>query len=91
MNLKRFSIRFNLDDKEDLKAWERIHQFDDGFISKEIIRIINRSYELPDLEALIRKAVSEELEKAKLVLSSSEPVISDLENENTVMDFLDSF
>lgn len=91
MNLKRFSIRFNLDDKEDLKAWEHIHQIDEGFISKEIIRIINRSYELPDLEALIRKTVSEELEKAKLVLSFSEPVISELEDENTVMDFLDSF
>lgn len=90
MNLKRFSIRFNLDDKEDLRAWEHIHQNDDGSKSKAIIRIINRSYELSDLEGLIRKAVSDEFEKRKLKPSLLEPE-SNTENENTILDFLDSF
>lgn len=90
MNLKRFSIRFNLDDKEDLGAWELIHQNDDGSISKEVIRIINRSYELSDLESLIRKVVSDEFEKRKLNPSSFE-VESNPEDENTILDFLDSF
>ena len=90
MNLKRFSIRFNLDDKEDLRAWELIHQKDDGSISKEVIRIINRSYELSDLESLIRKVVSDEFEKRKLNPSSFE-VESNPEDENTILDFLDSF
>ena len=90
MNLKRFSIRFNLDDKEDLRAWELIHQHDDGSISKEVIRIINRSYELLDLESLIRKVVSDEFEKRKLNPSSFE-VESNPEYENTILDFLDSF
>ena len=75
MNLKRFSIRFNLDD---------------GSISKEVIRIINRSYELSDLESLIRKVVSDEFEKRKLNPSSFE-VESNPEDENTILDFLDSF
>ena len=90
MNLKRFSIRFNLDDKEDLRAWELIHQSDDGSISKEVIRIINRSYELSDLESLIRKVVSDEFEKRRLNPSSFE-VESNPEDENTIMDFLGSF
>ena len=90
MNLKRFSIRFNLDDKEDLRAWKHIHQNDDGSISKEIIRLINRSYELSDLELLIRKVVSDEFEKRRLNSSSFE-VESNPENENTILDFLDSF
>ena len=90
MNLKRFSIRFNLDDKEDLRAWELIHQNDDRSISKEIIRIINRSYELSDLESLIRKVVSDEFEKRRLNVSSFE-VESNPEDENTILDFLDSF
>lgn len=90
MNLKRFSIRFNLDDKEDLRAWKHIHQNDDGSISKEIIRLINRSYELSDLEALIRMAVSDEFEKLKLKPSSFE-VEANPENENTILDFLDGF
>ena len=90
MNLKRFSIRFNLDDKEDLRAWELIHQNDDSSISKEIIRIINRSYELSDLESLIRKVVSDEFEKRRLNPSSFE-VESNPEDENTILDFLDSF
>ena len=90
MNLKRFSIRFNLDDKEDLRAWELIHQNDDGSISKEIIRLINRSYELSDLESLIRKVVSDEFEKRRLNVSSFE-VESNPEDENTILDFLDSF
>lgn len=90
MNLKRFSIRFNLDDKEDLRAWELIHQNDDCSISKEVIRLINRSYELSDLESLIRKVVSDEFEKRRLNPSSFE-VESNPEDENTILDFLDSF
>ena len=41
MNLKRFSIRFNLDDPNDLKAWRYLHRKSDHVVSKEIIETIN--------------------------------------------------
>ena len=49
-----------------------------------------REHELSDLEALIRKVVSDEFEKRRLNPSSFE-VESNPENENTILDFLDSF
>lgn len=44
MNLKRFSIRFNLDDKEDLRAWKHIHQNDDGSISMMLAEQYNYKF-----------------------------------------------
>ena len=93
MNLKRFSIRFNLDDPNDLKAWRYLHRKSDRVVSKEIIETINKACELLDAERLLRKVVSEEMEKS-LKAFSFEPVKTDpetIETENSIMDFLESF
>ena len=106
MNLKRFSIRFNLDDPNDLKAWRYLHRKSDHVVSKEIIETINKACELSDAERLLRKVVSEEMEKSLKAFSfepvktdpetafSFEPVKTDtetIETENSIMDFLESF
>ena len=93
MNLKRFSIRFNLDDPNDLKAWRYLHRKSDHVVSKEIIETINKACELSDAERLLRKVVSEEMEKS-LKAFSFEPVKTDsetIETENSILDFLESF
>ena len=93
MNLKRFSIRFNLDDPNDLKAWRYLHRKSDHVVSKEIIETINKACELSDAERLLRKVVSEEMEKS-LKAFSFEPVKTDpetIETENSIMDFLECF
>lgn len=93
MNLKRFSIRFNLDDPNDLKAWKYLHRKSGHVVSKEIIDAINKACELSDTERLLRRVVSEEVEKS-LKVFSFEPVITDpetVETENSIMDFLESF
>ena len=43
MNSKRISLRFNLDDKDDLAAWEYLHRLNVESINKEIISMINAS------------------------------------------------
>lgn len=90
MDLKRFSIRFNLDDPDDLKAWKYLHRKSDSVVSKEIIDAINKACDLSDTERLLRRVVSEEVEKA-LNNTSFEPVKTDQETENSILDFLESF
>jgi HEAT repeat protein len=90
MELKRFSIRFNFDDPDDLRAWNYLHRHSDRVVSKEIIDAINRACDLSDAEKMVRRVISEELEKA-LKGFSFEQVKDDPETENSIMDFLESF
>ena len=49
MNSKRISLRFNLDNKDDLAAWEYLHRLNSESINKEIISMINASRQNSDL------------------------------------------
>ena len=74
------------------KAWEIIHEKENGLVGKEVINAINTSSELPNLEKMIRKAVSEELKKA--VFIPSEPTARNPETEEAeteILDFLETF
>ncbi len=93
MKAKRISLRFNLDNEDDRRAWESLHRLDARSINGEIIARINAKEHADALKDLIRQAVSEEFSKAakagavQLALSDG----SSAEDIAGVFDFLDSF
>ncbi len=93
MKIKRISLRFNLDNEGDRKAWEALHQLDTQSINREIIARINTKELTNGLKDLIRQVLSEELAKA-LKGSMIQPISPSKTNEEeitSVFDFLDSF
>ena len=92
MSYKRISVRFNMDVDAERKAWEIIHEKGNGLVGKEVISAINTSSELSGLEKMIRKVVSEELQKAMFIPSEPAACSSDTEeSENEILDFLETF
>ena len=93
MSYKRISLRFNMEDAEERRAWELLHSGDIAVINTEVIKRINDAERYKHLEWILRKVVSEEMEKS-LKAFSFEPVKTDpetIETENSIMDFLESF
>ena len=92
MSYKRISIRFNLDIEDERNAWELLHSNRCGPINKEVIDSINTAHKLSTLEALLRKAISEELRSISLHIPFEPDTDSASdENESSIMDFLESF
>ena len=90
MKVKRISLRFNLDNENDRKAWEALHRLDARSVNGEIIARINAKEQADALTDLIRQVVSEEL--AKLGTVQMVPQTENSEEEMAgVFDFLDSF
>ena len=90
MKVKRISLRFNLDNENDRKAWEALHRLDARSVNGEIIARINAKEQADALKDLIRQVVSEEL--AKLGTVQMVPQAENSEEEMAgVFDFLDSF
>jgi len=90
---KRFSLRFNLDNEDDRRAWEALHRLDAKSINSEIIARINAQEQANVLKDLIRQVVSEEFAKAAKA-GAVQPVPMDessAEEMAGVFDFLDSF
>ena len=92
MSYKRISIRFNMDIEDERNAWNLLHSNSCGPINKEVIDSINTAHKLSTIEALMRKAISEELGKASFSVPPEpewNPEVA--ENENNIMDFLENF
>ena len=64
MSVKRISLRFNLDNADDRRAWEALHRLGSRSINKEIITRINAKEQEGRLKVLIYQAVSDGLSKA---------------------------
>ena len=90
MKVKRISLRFNLDNENDRKAWEALHRLDARSVNGEIIARINAKEQADALKDLIRQVVSEELAKLGTVQMVPQPENSKEEMAG-VFDFLDSF
>ena len=93
MSYKRFSLRFNMDDADERRAWELLHSGDIAVINTEVIKRINDAERYKHLEWILRKVVSEELRSMPLLLSvgGTQSQRENEENENSVLDFLNSF
>ena len=89
---KRFSLRFNLDNEADCRAWEHL-QFAPDSKNKAIISAINAYFESDGkMETIIRETIRECLKDISVVsevVGTSTEEIS--EDENTLMDSLEMF
>lgn len=89
MNSKRISLRFNLDNKDDLAAWEYLHRLNVESINKEIISMINASSQNSDLRELLRQTITVAMQGMALQPVETKPEIS--ENDLAALDFINSF
>ena len=88
---KRFSLRFNLDNEADRKAWEHLQSAPDSK-NKAIIASINAYFETDgNIEKVIRETIRECLKDMPIVKAVEEPIEEISEDENTLMDSLDLF
>ena len=89
---KRFSLRFNLDNEADRKAWEYLQTTPDSK-NKVIISAINAYFETDGrMETIIRQTIRECLKDISIVqMAAEEPTEEISEDENTLMDSLDMF
>ena len=89
---KRFSLRFNLDNEAERKAWEHLQSVTDSK-NKAIISAINAYFETDgNIEKVIRETIRECLKDISVVKTAvEEPTEEISEDENTLMDSLDMF
>lgn len=89
---KRFSLRFNLDNEADRRAWEHLQSAPDSK-NKAIITSINAYFETDgNLEKVIRETIRECLKDISVVQAAAETPTEEIsEDENTLMDSLDMF
>ena len=89
---KRFSLRFNLDNEADRKAWEYLQSAPDSK-NKAIISAINAYFETDGrMETIIRQTIRECLKDISVVQAvTEEPTEEISEDENTLIDFLEMF
>ena len=88
---KRFSLRFNLDNGADRKAWEHLQSAPDSK-NKAIISAINAYFEQDgNLEKVIRETIRECLKDISVVKTEAAPAEEISEDENSLMDSLDMF
>ena len=88
---KRFSLRFNLDNEAERKAWEHLQSVLDSK-NKTIISAINAYFETDgNVEKVILETIRECLKDMPIVKAVEEPIEEISEDENTLMDSLDLF
>ena len=88
---KRFSLRFNLDNEVERKAWEHLQSAPDSK-NKAIISAINAYFETDgNIEKVIRETIRECLKDVPIIKAVEEPIEEISEDENTLMDSLDLF
>lgn len=92
MSIKRMSLRFNLDNEADRKAWEHLKNTADSK-NKAVITAINQFYEQhTETTEVIRKTIRECLQNLSVIqMESEQPTEALSEEENELMDSLDMF
>lgn len=93
MKPKRISIRFNLDNEVDCKAWELL-QGSDGSKNKTVIFAINAFFELDitPIADVVRQTIRECFQNVAIMRTGTAeqpPTLS--EDENALLDTLDEF
>ena len=92
MSIKRMSLRFNLDNETDRKAWEHSKSVTDSK-NKAVITAINQFYEShAEITGTIKKTIQECLQNLSVVQTeSTKPPETLSEEENLLLDSLDDF
>ena len=89
---KRFSLRFNIDNEADRRAWEHLQSAPDSK-NKTSISAINAYFETDgQMETIIRETIRECLKDISVVQAvTEEPTDEISEDEAALMDSLDLF
>ena len=88
MSTKRRSLRFNLENKEELRAWEYLENFK-GSKNSAVISAINSYFEpKDDLKEIIRETIRECLKDVQVASAKTEALS---EEENDLLDSVDMF
>ena len=94
MSIKRMSLRFNLDNESDCKAWEHLQSIPDSK-NKAVIDALNASFEQANaLAALLRQTIRECLSAGTFVpadISSQTTEAEITEDEAALLDAMDAF
>ena len=92
MSIKRMSLRFNLNNEADRKAWEHLKNATDSK-NKSVITAINQFYEpYTEITEVIRTTIRECLQNLSgIQMESAQPTDALSEEENELMDSLDMF
>lgn len=92
MNIKRMSLRFNLDNESEREAWEYLKNVTDSK-NKAVITAINQFYEPhTEITEVIRKTIRDCLQNLSVIQTESvQPTETLSEEENELMDSLDMF
>lgn len=88
MSTKRRSLRFNLENKEELRAWEYLESYK-GSKNSVVISAINSYFEpKDDLKETIRETIRECLKDVQFTSAKTEALS---EEENDLLDSVDMF
>ena len=94
VQIKRMTIRFDLDNPEDRQAWEYLRGLNPASMNRAVLAIINQVEQANRIGDMVRSIIREEL----CVLLRQAPVqpvqteaVNDDGVDDTIMDFLDSF
>lgn len=92
MNLKRISLRFNLDNVTDRKAWEHLQEMPYSK-NKTILTAINRLFdENNGITEVIRQTIRECFKDIAIVSTDAGKAVENIsEEENSLLDSLDDF
>ena len=94
MQIKRMTIRFDLDNPEDRQAWEYLRGLNPASMNRAVLAIVNQAEQAARIGSMVRGIVREEL-SAALRQAPVQPVRTEPEGDDgmddTIMDFLYSF
>ena len=94
MQIKRMTIRFDLDNPEDRQAWEYLRGLNPASMNRAVLAIVNQAEQAARIGGMVRGIIREEL-SAALRQAPVQPVWAEPEGDDgmddTIMDFLDSF
>ena len=94
MQNKKMTLRFDLDNPEDKRAWEYLQKLNATSMNKAVLTIINQAEQTSRIQEMVRCTIQEELSAALNRLSfqpiPAEPSCDD-GAADTIMNFLDNF
>ena len=94
MQIKRMTIRFDLDNPEDRQAWEYLRGLNPASMNRAVLAIVNQAEQAARIGGMVRGIIREELSAALLqvpVQSVRTEAVSEDGADDTIMDFLNSF
>ena len=94
MQIKRMTIRFDLDNPEDRQAWEYLRSLNPASMNRAVLAIVNQAEQAARIGGMVRGIIREELSAALRqvpVQSVRTEAVSEDGADDTIMDFLNSF